>query len=129
MLEQIAAEGGSDEHQNGNSELQSDKVGEQTCELAVSINNGDVASNKSGHHQSDEKKISRNKACPCGSKKKYKSCCGAVAGKSSARFPVNQTVDYGKSRKERKQGRKGGASVPSSIQSDGGPPDMGALCI
>lgn len=33
-------------------------------------------------------KISRNKACPCGSKKKYKSCCGAVSGRSSARFPV-----------------------------------------
>ncbi|KAK3020017.1 hypothetical protein RJ639_004977, partial [Escallonia herrerae] len=35
--------------------------------------------------QNDEKKISRNKACPCGSKKKYKSCCGTVAGRLSAR--------------------------------------------
>ena len=33
-------------------------------------------------------KIPRNKACPCGSKKKYKSCCGTVSGRSSARFPV-----------------------------------------
>ncbi|KAK2967603.1 hypothetical protein RJ640_030474 [Escallonia rubra] len=38
--------------------------------------------------QNDEKKISRNKACPCGSKKKYKSCCGTVSGRSSARVAV-----------------------------------------
>lgn len=31
----------------------------------------------------DEKKIPRNKACPCGSKKKYKSCCGKAARKLS----------------------------------------------
>ncbi|XP_074380822.1 OVARIAN TUMOR DOMAIN-containing deubiquitinating enzyme 7-like isoform X2 [Apium graveolens] len=29
---------------------------------------------------------SRNKACPGGSKKKYKSCCRVVAGRSSPRF-------------------------------------------
>lgn len=28
-------------------------------------------------------KIARNKVCPCGSKKKYKACCGSVSGKSS----------------------------------------------
>lgn len=39
----------------------------------------------------------------------------------------NQTVDYGKSRKDRKLSRKGGTT--SSVHSDGGPPDMGALCI
>ncbi|KAK4790899.1 hypothetical protein SAY86_031312 [Trapa natans] len=27
----------------------------------------------------EDKKIPRNKACPCGSKKKYKSCCGSAA--------------------------------------------------
>lgn len=37
----------------------------------------------------------------------------------------NQMVDYGKIRKDRKQGRKGGVNV----RSEGGPPDMGALCI
>ncbi|KAG5614650.1 hypothetical protein H5410_014474 [Solanum commersonii] len=38
--------------------------------------------------QEDEKKIPRNKACPCGSKKKYKSCCGSVAGKHPTSYTV-----------------------------------------
>ncbi|KAK6924031.1 OTU domain, partial [Dillenia turbinata] len=36
--------------------------------------------------QKDDKKIARNKACPCGSKKKYKACCGSVSGRSSAKI-------------------------------------------
>ncbi|KAL0424174.1 UNVERIFIED_CONTAM: OVARIAN TUMOR DOMAIN-containing deubiquitinating enzyme 7 [Sesamum radiatum] len=111
-----------DEHQDENSEQLKLKDEDETCK------DSNKTDNKSSS-QPDEKKIPRNKACPCGSKKKYKSCCGSVSGKSSARVPVNQTVDYGKSRKERKQSRKIGSTVASSIQSDGGPPDMGALCI
>ncbi|XP_051126746.1 OVARIAN TUMOR DOMAIN-containing deubiquitinating enzyme 7 [Andrographis paniculata] len=125
--DQKAAE---DEHQVVNSEKDGEKVEERTYKLNVSGNSGDASSNKK-NQQSDEKKISRNKACPCGSRKKYKSCCG-TAKKSSSKLPVNQTVDYGKSRKDRKKGGKGGSttSSSSSIQSDGGaPPDMGALCI
>ncbi|XAR74008.1 hypothetical protein NMG60_11008157 [Bertholletia excelsa] len=80
--------------------------------------------------QLDEKKIPRNKACPCGSKKKYKACCGSVSGRSSPKFPVNQTVDYGKSRKERKQGKKRGVvNAANSHLPEAGPPDVGALCI
>lgn len=30
-------------------------------------------------------KIPRNKACPCGSRRKYKACCGAAAGRLSPR--------------------------------------------
>lgn len=30
------------------------------------------------------KKISRNKQCSCGSKKKYKACCGSGVGRTSA---------------------------------------------
>lgn len=42
----------------------------------------------------------------------------------------NQTVDYGKGRKDKKQGKKGGSSNLASPQaSDRGPPDLGALCI
>ncbi|KAL8473063.1 hypothetical protein ACS0TY_029391 [Phlomoides rotata] len=48
----------------------------------------DVEKNYQNNPQPDEKKISRNKACPCGSKKKYKSCCGTVSGRSSGRLPV-----------------------------------------
>ncbi|GKU94778.1 hypothetical protein SLEP1_g8220 [Rubroshorea leprosula] len=39
----------------------------------------------------DAKKISRNKVCPCGSKKKYKACCGAVSGRSSVKFLMYTT--------------------------------------
>ncbi|XP_050207990.1 OVARIAN TUMOR DOMAIN-containing deubiquitinating enzyme 7 isoform X2 [Mercurialis annua] len=73
--------------------------------------------------RAEDKKIARNKNCPCGSKKKYKACCGAVKAKPSAKFVVNQTVDSRKVRKERKQHGKG------PTESDGGPPNVGALCI
>ena len=33
---------------------------------------------KSGATQAASQKISRNAACPCGSGKKYKHCCGAI---------------------------------------------------
>ncbi|KAK7263161.1 hypothetical protein RJT34_30746 [Clitoria ternatea] len=33
-------------------------------------------------------KIPRNKVCPCGSKKKYKACCGSASGKQYAKFVV-----------------------------------------
>ncbi|CAH1421129.1 unnamed protein product [Lactuca virosa] len=70
----------------------------------------------------DEKKIPRNKACPCGSKKKYKSCCGTMAARKLSTVAVNNTIE----RKDKKQGKKG-RSV--SHGSDGASHDMGALCI
>ncbi|XP_010270437.1 PREDICTED: OTU domain-containing protein 3 isoform X3 [Nelumbo nucifera] len=77
----------------------------------------------------DDKKIPRNKVCPCGSKKKYKACCGSVASKSSAEVVISQKGASGTNRKERKQGKKCGSikSAPSSECSE--PPDVGALCI
>lgn len=72
--------------------------------------------------EKDEKKIPRNKACPCGSKKKYKSCCGTAAGRS-----VNNVIENGKGRKDKKNGKKGGSLSHGST--DGSSPDMGALCI
>lgn len=69
--------------------------------------------------RANEKKFFKNKACLHGSKKKYKSCCRSVAGKSSSRFSVNQTDDHRKNWKDRKPGRKGAASVANSIQSNG----------
>ncbi|XP_010270456.1 PREDICTED: OTU domain-containing protein 3 isoform X6 [Nelumbo nucifera] len=84
-----------------------------------------------GHGGSEqyEKKIPRNKVCPCGSKKKYKACCGSVASKSSAEVVISQKGASGTNRKERKQGKKCGSikSAPSSECSE--PPDVGALCI
>uniref|UniRef100_A0A7N0ZZU6 OTU domain-containing protein n=1 Tax=Kalanchoe fedtschenkoi TaxID=63787 RepID=A0A7N0ZZU6_KALFE len=72
------------------------------------------------------KKVPRNKACPCGSKKKYKSCCGTSTGKTM-QFPVTKTSS---NRKDKKQGKNSGTSkVPTTNSPLGGPPDVGALCI
>ncbi|KAL1564161.1 ubiquitinyl hydrolase 1 [Salvia divinorum] len=122
------------ETSNGNGEHHAENKDQhillvQSTTIELELSGSDAETNNTKDPQLDEKKISRNKACPCGSKKKYKSCCGTVAGRSSSRFPVYQSVGYGKSRKDRKQGRKGGTILPSSVHSDGGPPDMGALCI
>ncbi|KAL2522734.1 SEC-C motif-containing protein/OTU-like cysteine protease family protein [Forsythia ovata] len=117
------------DHQDEDCEQNKLKIEDKACkQFSPSNDMEDV--NEENNSQHDEKKIPRNKACPCGSKKKYKSCCGTVSAKSSARIAVNRPVEYGKSRKDRKQIRKGGSTnVFNSIQSDGGPPDMGALCI
>ncbi|KAL9464282.1 hypothetical protein AB3S75_001977 [Citrus x aurantiifolia] len=116
------------DNENGNSEQHEEERLNKTCELDKSSN-----SIKRSHDDSRFKpneKIPRNKVCPCGSKKKYKACCGTAAGRSSTKFAVNQTVDSKRGRKERKQGKKGEASSTlSACVSDGGPPDMGALCI
>lgn len=42
------------------------------------------------HSPPPQKKIqvSKNKVCPCSSKKKYKACCGAATGRSVAKFVV-----------------------------------------
>ncbi|XP_030498778.1 OVARIAN TUMOR DOMAIN-containing deubiquitinating enzyme 7 isoform X2 [Cannabis sativa] len=75
-------------------------------------------------------KISRNQLCPCGSKKKYKACCGTVSAKASNKFVISQTMDSRKGRRERKHGKKGASiKVVSACGPSGGPPDMGALCI
>nr|KYP44921.1 OTU domain-containing protein 3 [Cajanus cajan] len=75
-------------------------------------------------------KIPRNKVCPCGSKKKYKACCGSALGKQSAKFAVNQAADSRRGKKERKQGKKGiSAKAEVPCEYDLVTPDMGALCI
>ncbi|XP_057419835.1 OVARIAN TUMOR DOMAIN-containing deubiquitinating enzyme 7 isoform X2 [Lotus japonicus] len=78
--------------------------------------------------KSSLQKIPRNKVCPCGSKKKYKSCCGTTLGRQSAKFVVNQADDSKRGRKERKQGKKG-ISAKAEAPCDSVTPDMGALCI
>ncbi|KAL9461360.1 hypothetical protein AB3S75_004374 [Citrus x aurantiifolia] len=117
------------DNENGNSEQHEEERLNKTCELDKS-SNSIKRSHDDSRFKPNEKKIPRNKVCPCGSKKKYKACCGTAAGRSSAKFAVNQTVDSKRGRKERKQGKKGEASSTlSACVSDGGPPDMGALCI
>ncbi|XP_018457745.1 OVARIAN TUMOR DOMAIN-containing deubiquitinating enzyme 7 isoform X3 [Raphanus sativus] len=69
----------------------------------------------------DDKKIPRNKSCPCGSKKKYKSCCGTAAGRSSVKLLVSQTMESKKGRKNLRRG--------TSNEVEANAPDVGALCI
>ncbi|KAF3778782.1 OTU domain-containing protein 3 [Nymphaea thermarum] len=77
-----------------------------------------------------EKKIPRNKVCPCGSRKKYKACCGAAVGRLSTRVDMNQKVVTNRMRKE--QVRRAKAELESDVPSPGSDPgrlDLGALCI
>ena len=46
--------------------------------LNVVISNEEQSENKQIETSSDNKKIGRNEKCPCGSKKKYKHCCGLI---------------------------------------------------
>ncbi|CAK9159441.1 unnamed protein product [Ilex paraguariensis] len=114
--------------QNENSQRHAEELEDKKCIHDPSCNNLEIAHDNNSSLQ-DEKKIPRNKVCPCGSKKKYKSCCGSAAGRSASRFAVNQTFDNGKVRKDKKQGKKGGPVAVKPQGSDGGLPDVGALCI
>ncbi|XVF61206.1 hypothetical protein PTKIN_Ptkin08bG0111500 [Pterospermum kingtungense] len=118
---------GSDENQNSGP-LKEEDV-KKTCKQDPSSGCTKTLDDSSSRPD-DKQKIPRNKICPCGSKKKYKACCESVSGRPSTKFIVNPKADARKSKKEWKQGKKA-ASVKSeaSTGSDGGPPDMGALCI
>ncbi|XP_021659834.2 OVARIAN TUMOR DOMAIN-containing deubiquitinating enzyme 7 isoform X3 [Hevea brasiliensis] len=115
--------------EDGNCEQQKEESLKETHKHSPS-NNRIKQTHDNSSSQADDKKIPRNKSCPCGSKKKYKACCGAVKGRPAAKFIVNQNIDSRKSRKGRKQGNKGGpAESESNCGPDGGLPDVGALCI
>ncbi|KAL2499658.1 SEC-C motif-containing protein/OTU-like cysteine protease family protein [Abeliophyllum distichum] len=102
----LFANGWPADHQDEDCEQNKLKIEDKACKQFSPCNDMEDV-NEENNSQHDEKKIPRNKACPCGSKKKYKSCCGTVSAKSSARIAVNRPVEYGKSRKDRKQIRKG----------------------
>ncbi|XP_039154619.1 OVARIAN TUMOR DOMAIN-containing deubiquitinating enzyme 7 isoform X2 [Eucalyptus grandis] len=68
---------------NGNSEEQREKPVEETNKENPP-SNSTKRTHDDGSAQREDKKIPRNKACPCGSKKKYKSCCESGTGKVSA---------------------------------------------
>ncbi|KAF8406293.1 hypothetical protein HHK36_008378 [Tetracentron sinense] len=42
----------------------------------------------------DDKEIPRNKVCPCGSRKKYKACCGSVTGRSPTVFVMENILAF-----------------------------------
>ncbi|KAL8234128.1 hypothetical protein R6Q59_020228 [Mikania micrantha] len=105
-------------YSNNKLEHNSEKIDEKTVAEKQTCRNAERETNKT-NSLNDEKKIPRNKSCPCGSKKKYKSCCGTVTRKSS----TVTNVEYGKDKKEgKKAARKLVVLQGSSL-------DMGALCI
>ncbi|KAF8016157.1 hypothetical protein BT93_H1618 [Corymbia citriodora subsp. variegata] len=112
---------------NGNSEEQREEPMEETYKDNPPSNSA-KRTHDDGSAWQEDKKIPRNKACPCGSKKKYKSCCGSGTGKVSA-ISNDQALGSRKSRKEKKRSKRGSDTSALSTGSDGGPPDMGALCI
>ncbi|CAN6460142.1 unnamed protein product [Victoria cruziana] len=123
----------------GNRENNSLVISEQSHEINQGANRGngrdadstpkkDERINDNGSDK--EKKIPRNKACPCGSRRKYKACCGAAAGRLSPRTDTNQKAVTNRTRKE--QLRRAKAELESDISSpgpDAGRLDLGALCI
>ncbi|XP_026660250.2 OVARIAN TUMOR DOMAIN-containing deubiquitinating enzyme 7 isoform X6 [Phoenix dactylifera] len=97
------------------------------CEAGVARSNPQPVQSHSIQHE--DKKIPRNKECPCGSKKKYKACCGSAKGKSSASLVINDKSAASKGRKETKRSRKR-ESIKEVPGNGSRPlPDMGALCI
>lgn len=72
-------------------------------------------------------KVARNKACPCGSKKKYKACCGAVMHKPRIVSSSNDDSSS-KASKEKLRNSKGAAKIKLAT-SPADLPDMGYLCI
>ncbi|KAL2608280.1 hypothetical protein R1flu_026853 [Riccia fluitans] len=79
--------------------------------------------------------VSRNKACPCGSKKKYKTCCGAIHHKPSVTvLPGGPEASLSnRARKDRSRAAKAAAAQPGESSSDrssyGKEVDLGVLCI
>ncbi|KAH9663653.1 OVARIAN TUMOR DOMAIN-containing deubiquitinating enzyme 7 [Citrus sinensis] len=99
------------DNENGNSEQHEEERLNKTCDLDKSSN-----SIKRSH---DDSRFKPNE----------KLCTAYWTGECLILLR-NQTVDSKRGRKERKQGKKGEASSTlSACVSDGGPPDMGALCI
>ncbi|XP_039156138.1 OVARIAN TUMOR DOMAIN-containing deubiquitinating enzyme 7-like, partial [Eucalyptus grandis] len=90
---------------SGNSEEQREEPVEEANKENPPSNSA-KQTHDDGSAQREDKKIPRNKNCPCGSKKKYKSCCGSGTGKVSA-ISNNQALESRKgSRKEKKRGEE-----------------------
>ncbi|QHO19296.1 OTU domain-containing protein 3 isoform X2 [Arachis ipaensis] len=113
---------------NENSEQQKENIVENSINAESSKSSRKT--NERSTCQQNDTKISRNKMCPCGSKKKYKACCGTTLARQSARFVVNQAAESRRSKRDSKQGKKGVSSKADvSGDYDSVTPDMGALCI
>ncbi|KAK9054103.1 hypothetical protein SSX86_025180 [Deinandra increscens subsp. villosa] len=102
---------------NNQLEHSGEKIDEKNAKEKQTCSNAEKETNNT-NSLNDEKKIPRNKACPCGSKKKYKSCCG-----TARRLSTVTNVEHGKDKKEGKK------AAGKFVVLHGSSPDMGALCI
>ncbi|KAL2906300.1 OTU domain-containing protein 3 [Bienertia sinuspersici] len=75
-----------------------------------------------------DKKVPRNKVCPCGSKKKYKSCCGTSSGKTRSKAVVDHEA-HAKTGKGKQRKKVMPITNTTSCGAYDKLPDMGALCI
>lgn len=126
----LPCENGDHEHES----YELHKVAPQ-CVSSEQDNANDILLHDDDSSEHDDKalgvnKIPRNKACPCGSKKKYKSCCGAGKRAPPVEFVMTEEASDNRGKKGRKQNKKGepSKSLPSQ-GSKGDLLDLGALCI
>ncbi|KAF9601698.1 hypothetical protein IFM89_022118 [Coptis chinensis] len=116
---------GLDYFENGECEPPEELGGPKTCERDAMSFLDDNSTQRM-----DTLRIPENKFCPCGSKKKFKACCGTVNGHSSSGSVDKHRVASGKVRVQRKQSRKSGSAKAAHLgKSEVNLPDMGALCI
>ncbi|XP_073310517.1 OVARIAN TUMOR DOMAIN-containing deubiquitinating enzyme 7-like isoform X1 [Primulina huaijiensis] len=126
MFADLVVDSPYDEHQDMNCVQQELRVEHKALEHDLSSNDVERVCSMNSP-RANQKKFFKNKACLHGLKKKHKSCCRSVAGKSED-FPC-RTDEHRKNWKDRKPGQKGAASVANSIQCNGRSPDLGgSLC-
>ncbi|KAH7678676.1 Ubiquitinyl hydrolase 1 protein [Dioscorea alata] len=76
-----------------------------------------------------DKKTSNNKQCSCGSKKKYKACCGSGVASTSAVTNSNAKCTSSKDRKDRKNCKRKEAVGEAEESQSSDQLDLGALCL
>lgn len=76
-------------------------------------------------------KVSRNKACPCGSKKKYKACCGIAMPRNSSQEIMCSSTEglSNKARKEKLRNSKDTTKAKTETSLKDSLLDLGYLCI
>ncbi|XP_039127663.1 OVARIAN TUMOR DOMAIN-containing deubiquitinating enzyme 7-like [Dioscorea cayenensis subsp. rotundata] len=76
-----------------------------------------------------DKKTSNNKQCSCGSKKRYKACCGSGVASTSAVTNSNAKCTSSKDRKDRKSCRRKEAVGEAEESRSSNQLDLSALCL
>lgn len=138
-IEYLIAEGNADNSSAGSYESDpesSPATGDQSSFYRTSVSDegestrslvSSMASENGGTN--DLPVVARNKPCPCGSKRKYKSCCGTSRTKMTLAYMSRAEESI--SNKLRKQKHKVSKGLHISNEPEEVPraPDMGALCI